>query len=89
MSTHLTVSPSLPAKTPFFAAAAFFAALATLVAWLGIAPLGAAELLGISACSAAAGFALTFPFAVDFVRQLKLAQPPVAPPASAETLAVR
>lgn len=87
MSTHHPVSPAIPTKTPFFAAAVFFAALAALVAWLGIAPLGAAELLGISACAAAAGSALAFPFAVDFVRQLKTDQPPLAAAPSAEALA--
>lgn len=56
---------SSPARKPCLVAAAFFAALALLIAKLAIAPLGAADLLGISACAAAAGafatLALTLP----------------------------
>jgi hypothetical protein len=83
-----TPAPSLPApsaKTPFLAAAAFFGALAGFVAWLAIKPLGAAELLGIAACCAAAGATASFPFATDFARRLTPAPPAVC----AETLAAR
>jgi hypothetical protein len=51
-----------PARTPALAAAAFFAALALLIAKLALAPLGAADLLGISACAAAAGAFATLAF---------------------------
>ncbi len=51
-----------PAQKPCIAAAAFFAALALLIAKLAIAPLSAADLLGISACAAAAGAFATLAF---------------------------
>jgi hypothetical protein len=51
-----------PARKPALAAAAIFAALALLIAKLALAPLGAADLLGISACAAAAGAFATLAF---------------------------
>lgn len=51
-----------PARKPCLVAAAFFAALALLIAKLALAPLGAADLLGISACAAAAGTFATLAF---------------------------
>ncbi len=53
-----------PARKPCLAAAALFAALALLIAKLALAPLGAADLLGISACAAAAGAFATLAFAL-------------------------
>jgi len=51
-----------PARKPCLLAAAFFAALALLIALLAIAPLGAADLLGIAACASAAGAFATLAF---------------------------
>jgi hypothetical protein len=51
------------ARKPCLAAAAFFAGLALLIARLAVAPLGAADLLGIAACAAAAGAFATLAFA--------------------------
>lgn len=51
-----------PARTPCLAAAALFAALGVLIAKLALAPLAAADLLGISACAAAAGAFATLAF---------------------------
>ncbi len=85
MSSLVSSLPTPSAKTPFLASAGFFSALAGFIAWLAIKPLGAAELLGIAACAAAAGAAAAFPFAVDFARRLT----PTPPPVCAETLAAR
>ncbi|MCX6936520.1 MAG: hypothetical protein NTU80_01275 [Verrucomicrobia bacterium] len=85
MSSLVSSLPAPSAKTPFLAGAAFFSALAGFIAWLAIKPLGAAELLGIAACSAATGAAATFPFAVDFARRLTVTPPTVC----TETLATR
>jgi hypothetical protein len=70
------MSPSAPeslaprvAKAPFFAAAVFFLFAAALILALAIRPLGAAELIGLLACVAAAAVFVTIPFAVDFTRQ--------------------
>ena len=85
MSSPVSSLPAPHTKTPFLGAAAFFGALAGFIAWLAIKPLGAAELLGIAACSAAAGAVAAIPFAVDFARRLQPAPPTVC----AETLAAR
>lgn len=53
-----------PAKFPCLIAASVFAALAALIGWLASAPLGAADLVGISACAAAAGAFGTLAFAL-------------------------
>jgi hypothetical protein len=50
------------ARKPALAAAAFFVALAVLIARLAVAPLGAADLIGIAACAAAAGAFATLGF---------------------------
>jgi hypothetical protein len=51
-----------PARNPALVAAAIFTVLAGLIAKLAIAPIGAADLLGISACAAAAGASATLAF---------------------------
>lgn len=51
-------------KTPCLAASAVFALAALLIARLALAPLGAADLLGVAACAAAAGAAAALAFAV-------------------------
>ena len=53
-----------PARKPCLAASALFAALALLIAKLALAPLGAADLLGISASAAAAGAFAALAFAL-------------------------
>jgi hypothetical protein len=60
--------PDPVAKAPFLGAAAVFLAVAGLVFALAIKPLGAAELLGLFACIAAASAFATIPFAIDFAR---------------------
>jgi hypothetical protein len=67
------------ARKPCLAAAAFFAALALLIAHLAVAPLGAADLLGIAACAAAAGAFATLAFTL---RPASLPAAPVLDPAA-------
>lgn len=67
----------LSARHACLSAAAVFAGLALLIARLAVAPLGAADLLGIAACSAAAGSFATLAFA------LRAPEPRVAPAAAA------
>lgn len=67
---------SSPAQKPCLAAAAFFAALGALIARLAVAPLGAADLLGISACAAAAGAFATLAFTLRAPE--RIAQPQAA-----------
>ena len=50
------------ARHACLSAAALFAGLALLIARLAVSPLGAADLLGIAACSAAAGSFATLGF---------------------------
>jgi len=78
MSAH----PAPVAKTPFLAAAALFVGVAALVFTLAIKPLGAAELLGLLACIAAASAFATLPFAIDFTRRADASLAPA--PASAK-----
>ncbi len=52
----------LSARHACLLAAALFAGLALLIARLAVAPLGAADLLGIAACAAAAGAFATLGF---------------------------
>ena len=59
------------AKPPFLAAAGFFGLLAGFIAHTAIRPLGAADLLGMGACVAAAASLVTIPFALDFARSLE------------------
>lgn len=66
-------------KAPFLAASGLFCAVATLIGLLAIKPLGAAELLGLLACVAAAAIFATIPFVLDFARRADAAR--VAAPA--------
>ncbi|MEO0054532.1 MAG: hypothetical protein RLZZ50_479 [Verrucomicrobiota bacterium] len=50
------------AQKPCLAAAALFAGLAVVIARLAVAPLGAADLLGIAACAAGSGAFATLAF---------------------------
>lgn len=75
--SSLSSQPAPVAKTPFLAAAALFLGVAALVFALAIKPLGAAELLGLLACAAAAAVFATIPFALDFARAS--AAPAVSP----------
>lgn len=67
--TSASERPSAP-KTPFLAAAALFVGMAVLIGALSIRPLGAAELLGLLACTAAAAVFATIPFTIDLTRNL-------------------
>lgn len=79
-----------PAKSPCLIAAAAFVALAVLIGSLAAAPLGAADLVGISACAAAAGvfatlaFTLRVPAPPVVIRETSAA--PVAPAAQSAGL---
>ncbi len=88
------------AKTPFLSAAALFLGVAALVFALAIKPLGAAELVGLLACVAAASVFATIPFVVDhtrrsiaFPREIPAATPPLststAPALDADRLAAQ
>ncbi|MBC8011913.1 MAG: hypothetical protein H7067_17640 [Burkholderiales bacterium] len=68
-ASAVAAHPSVP-KTPFLAAAALFLGVAALIGALAIRPLGAAELLGLLACTAAAAVFATIPFAIDLTRRL-------------------
>ncbi len=75
--------PVSVAKTPFLAAAALFLGVATLVFALAIKPLGAAELVGLLACAAAAAAFATIPFVLDFARSSYPSPAPVSAPLQA------
>lgn len=74
--------PAPVAKTPFLAAAALFLGVAGLVFAFAIKPLGAAELIGLLGCVAAASAFATIPFVLDFARRSQVAIPPALAPAA-------
>lgn len=78
MSSSASTFSPVP-KAPFLAASAVFLVVAILIGAFAIAPLGAAELLGIAACAAAAAVFASVPFVVDFTRRLDASRAPSAP----------
>lgn len=86
MAAHETTAPARTPKTPFLGASALFCAIAVLIGVVAIRPLGAAELLGLLACVAAASAAATIPFVIDFTRRLDA---PRAPAIDANRLAAQ
>lgn len=73
-------APPVVPKIPFLAASGFFCVLAGFIAHSAIRPLGAADLLGLGACVAAASVFAAIPFVIDFALRLDAGRQPVASP---------